>query len=206
MQFLQDLVHKEQVAGIAPADAQNKWTGPAYWAAYRAEQFVATFGAPWHLGGWLINIPEQSGKWTVQPLPTGVGAGKPTANHGGTGQCIPTQSKNVDAAWQVIKLANFSKEGALADFKMRTVFPAWKPAYDLPELKAPNAYFSEVKIGEMYSQVAPQLVPFRQSPGWPDATDALERLVITPVMQNQKDAKTALGEAKTEVQKTMQGG
>ncbi|MDQ6671324.1 MAG: extracellular solute-binding protein [Chloroflexota bacterium] len=206
MQWLQDQVYKEQIAGIAPADAQNMWNGPAYWAAFKAEQFVGTFGPPWHIGGWMTNVPDQAGKWTVQPLPKGLGAGKPSASFGGTGQCIPTQSKNQDAAWQVIKAANFSKEGALTDFKQRTVFPAYKPAYDLPELKAPNAYFSGANFGEIYSTVAPTLVPFRQSPGWPDASDAVNRLVITPVMQNQKDAKSALTEAKTEIQKTMAGG
>jgi arabinosaccharide transport system substrate-binding protein len=206
MQWLQDQVYKEQIAGIAPADAQNMWNGPAYWAAFKAEQFVGTFGPPWHIGVWMANVPDQAGKWTVQPLPKGIGAGKPSASFGGTGQCIPTQSKNADAAWQVIKAANFSKEGALSDFKSRTVFPAYKPAYDLPELKAPNAYFSGANFGEIYSTVAPTLVPFRQSPGWPDASDAVNRLVITPVMQNQKDAKSALTEAKTEIQKTMSGG
>ncbi len=206
MQWLQDQVYKEQIAGIAPADAQNMWNGPAYWAAFKAEQFVGTFGPPWHIGVWMANVPDQAGKWTVQPLPKGLGAGKPSASFGGTGQCIPTQSKNQDAAWQVIKAANFSKEGALSDFKSRTVFPAYKPAYDLPELKAPNAYFSGANFGEIYSTVAPTLVPFRQSPGWPDASDAVNRLVITPVMQNQKDAKSALTEAKTEIQKTMAGG
>ena len=206
MQWLQDQVYKEQIAGLVPADAQNMWTGPAYWAAYRAEQFAGTFGPPWHIGQWMANVQDQSGKWMVQPLPKGIGAGKPTASFGGTGQCIPTQSKNADAAWSVIKLANFSNEGALADFKQRTVFPAYKPAYDLPELKAPNPYFSDAKIGELYASVAPELIAFHQSPGWPDASDALNRLVITPVMQNQKDAKSALTEAKTEIQKTMQGG
>jgi arabinosaccharide transport system substrate-binding protein len=206
MQWLQDQVYKEQIAGIAPADAQNMWNGPAYWAAFKAEQFVGTFGPPWHIGQWMNNVQDQAGKWVVQPLPKGIGAGKPTASFGGTGQCIPTQSKNPDAAWQVIKTSNFSKEGALADFKQRTVYPTWKPAYDLTELKAPNAYFSGANFGEIYSTVAPQLTTFYQSPGWPDASDAVNRLVITPVMQNQKDAKSALAEAKAEIQKTMAGG
>jgi arabinosaccharide transport system substrate-binding protein len=206
MQFLQDLVHKEQIAGIAPADAQNQWYGPAYWAAFRAEQYVAVFGPPWHLGLLMQNVQDQSGKWTVQPLPRGLGEGRPTASYGGTGMCITTQSGNADAAWSVIKLANLSNEGALADFKFRTVFPAYKPAYDLPELKTPSAYFGGAKIGELYASVAKDLIPFQQSPGWPEASDALVRLVITPVMQNQKDAKSALIEAKAEIEKTMKGG
>jgi ABC-type glycerol-3-phosphate transport system substrate-binding protein len=104
----------------------------------------------------MANVPDQAGKWMVQTLPSGLGAGKPSASFGGTGQCIPTQSKNPDAAWQVIKLANFSKDGALSDFKSRTVYPAYKPAYDLPELKAPNAYFRGEPAGHHASDAEPE--------------------------------------------------
>jgi arabinosaccharide transport system substrate-binding protein len=199
MQFLHDLVYKEKIAGISPADAQNQWTGPAYWAAFKAEQFVATFGPPWHLYGFIKNVEDQKGKWAVQPLPKGLGDGKPTANFGGTGQTITEQSKNADLAWDLIKMSNLTKEGVLADFKIRTAYPAYKPAYDDAALKAPNEYFGGAKIGEVYTSIASELPAFRQSPVWPEATEAMVRIVITPVMQDKTDAKTALTELRTEV-------
>jgi len=201
MQFLHDLVYKDKIAGIAPADASNSWTGPAYWAAFKADQFVATWGPPWHLYGWINNVPDQKGKWGVQPLPKGLGDGKPTANFGGTGQTITEQSKNADVAWDLIKMSNLTKEGVLFDFKIRTAYPAYKPAYDDPALKAPNDYFGGAKIGDVYTSIAPELPAFRQSPLWPEATEAMNRIVITPVMQDKKDAKTALTELKAEVER-----
>jgi hypothetical protein len=109
-------------------------------------------------------------------------------------------------AWELIKLCNLTKEGVLADFKIRTAYPAYKPAYDDPALKAPSDYFAGAKIGDLYTQIAPEITPFRQSPVWPEATEAMNRVVITPVMQDKKDAKTALTELKAEVERLKKQG
>jgi ABC-type glycerol-3-phosphate transport system substrate-binding protein len=201
LQFLHDMVYKEKIAGIAPAEAADKWGPPTYWAAFKAEQFVATWGPPWHLANLLLKVEDQKGKWTVQALPKGLGDSKPTANFGGTGQCITEQTKNADMAWELLKACNLTTAGVLADFKIRTAYPAYKPAYDDPALKAPSDYFGGAKIGELYTSVAPDLAPFRQSPVWPEATDAMERVVITPVMQDKKESKAALTELKAEVER-----
>lgn len=204
MQFLHDLVYVDQIAGIAPAEASDDWAPPTYKAAFAAEQFVATWGAPWHFGGLIPALPEQSGKWTAQAFPKGLGDSKPTANHGGTGQCITEQSKNADVAWELIKLCNLTTEGVLTDFKIRTAYPAYKPAYEDPALQAPSEFFGGQKIGELYASIASDIPEFRQSPVWPEATDAMERIVITPVMQDQAQAQTALTELGTEVERLEQ--
>ncbi|HEY0738509.1 MAG TPA: substrate-binding domain-containing protein [Herpetosiphonaceae bacterium] len=206
MQFLHDLVHVHQIAGIAPAEAADDWAPPTYKAAYAAEQFVATFGAPWHFGGLIPAIPDQSGKWVAQAFPKGLGDSRPTANHGGTGQCITEQSKNADLAWELIKICNLTKEGVLTDFRIRTAYPAYKPAYEDATLQEPSEFFGGQKIGELYSSIATEIPEFKQSPVWPEATEAMNRIVITPVMQNQKDAKTALTELGTEVDRLKQQG
>jgi ABC-type glycerol-3-phosphate transport system substrate-binding protein len=102
-------------------------------------------------------------------------------------------------AWDLIHAANLTVPGVLADFKARTAYPSYKPAYDDPALKQPNDYFGGLKIGQLYSSLAPELPPFHQSPVWADATDALGRDVITPVMNDKKDAKTALEDLGKEI-------
>ena len=206
MQFNHDLVHKDQIAMIAPAEAADNWDPPTYWAAINAEQFVAVWGPPWHLGNLLQQVPNQSGKWTVQRLPTGLGDSNPTANFGGTGMCITEQSKNVDVAWDLIKAVNLTVEGAVTDFRLRTAYPSYKPAYTDPALQEPSEYFGGAKIGELYQSVATEIQPFQQSPVWPEATEAMSRIVITPVMQNQTDAKTALTELGAEIERLKQQG
>ena len=192
MQFLHDLVYKHQIAGIAPADAQNDWFGPAYWAAFKASKFTMLYGPPWHIGGLQINVPEQEGKWAAQRLPTGLGESRPTANFGGTGQCITEQSQNQDIAYDLIAAGNLSVEGNLYDFKQRTVYPAYIPTYERPELQEASPYFSGAKIGELYASVAPELPPFNQSPSFNDAVQAMIRIVITPVMKEKSEPQPAL--------------
>ncbi|MBW3631742.1 MAG: extracellular solute-binding protein [Chloroflexi bacterium] len=199
MQFLHDLVYEHQVAGIAPADAQNDWFGPAYWAAFKADKFTMLWGPPWHIGGLQINVPEQEGKWAAQRLPTGLGESRPTANFGGTGQCITEQSQHQDIAFDLIAAGNLTVEGNLYDFHQRTVYPAYIPTYERPELQEPSAYFSGARIGELYASVAPELPPFNQSPSFNDAVQAMVRTVITPVMNDRAEPETALQELGTVV-------
>lgn len=201
MQFLRDLVYVDQIAGLAPAEAADSWTPPTYWAAFKANQFVATWGPPWHLGNLLLNMPDQSGNWAVQRLPTGLGDSLPTANFGGTGQCITEQSQNADLCWELLKASNLTVEGVLHDFRLRTAYPSYKPAYEDAALKAPSEFFGGATIGELYTSIAGDLPAFNQSPVWPEATQAMERIVITPVMQDKTDAQTALTELGAEVER-----
>jgi arabinosaccharide transport system substrate-binding protein len=201
MQFNHDLVYKYGIAGLAPAEANNNWAPPQYQAAFKAGRFVATWGPPWHLFFIKDGAPDLAGKWDVQKFPQGLGESRPTANYGGTGQCITEQCQNVEAAWGLIKAANLTKEGVLSDFKARTVYPTYKPAYDDPALSQPNEYYGGARLGEIYAEVAPALPPFYQSPVFPEASEALEREVITPVMNDREDAKTALVELRSTIEK-----
>jgi len=200
MQFLYDLVYTHKIAGIAPATATDDWFGPAYWAAFKANKFTMLWGPPWHIGRLQTDIPEQAGKWVVQKVPTGLGESKPTANNGGTGQCITEQSKNPDIAWDLIAAGNLTADGNLNDFKQRTVYPAYIPTYQRPELQEPSAYFSGAQIGQLYASVAPELPPFYQSPNWYDATEELVRTVITPVMNNKAQPEAALKELRSKIE------
>jgi arabinosaccharide transport system substrate-binding protein len=199
MQFLRDLVYEHQIAGIAPVSGADTWYPPEYRAAFRAGRFVALFGPPWHLAMLPLDVPDQSGQWAVQELPQGVGEGIPTAQFGGTGQCITVQSQNQDLAWELIRTLNLTTEGVLADFRLRTVYPTYRPAYEEEALQQPNEYFGE-SLGELYSSLAPRLVQFNQSPQWAEATEAIIREVITPVMQDRAQAAEALRRVRSAIE------
>lgn len=194
LQFLRDLVYTHEVAGIAPAIATDDWMSPAYWAAFRANKFTMLWGPPWHLGRLAVECPDQAGKWAVQQLPTGLGESRATANFGGTGQCITEQSENPDIAFDLLAAGNLSVEGNLNDFRARTVYPAYIPAYERPELQEPSPFFGGAQVGQIYASVAPELPQFNQSPSFTDATLAMERVVITPVMNDREEPAAALKE------------
>ncbi len=204
LQFLRDMVYESGIASIAPVVASDNWYPPQYRSAFADERFVALFGPPWHLSFLPTDVKEQSGKWTVQGLPTGLGEGLPTANFGGTGQCVTTQSQNPDAAYDLIRIANLTSEGVVADFEARTAYPAYKPAYKDPALQKSNEYFGGQKLGQIYSDLAPDLPSFNQSPVWGQATVAMIREVVTPVMQDKEDAQTALSDFRQIVEEMKQ--
>ena len=49
--------------------------------------------------------------WAAQRLPTGLGESRPTANFGGTGQCITEQSQHQDIAYDLIAAGNSERRG-----------------------------------------------------------------------------------------------
>jgi multiple sugar transport system substrate-binding protein/lactose/L-arabinose transport system substrate-binding protein len=93
----------------------------------------------------------------------------------------------------------------MADFEARTAYPAYRPAYEDPALNEPNDYFGGQKIGQIYSDLAPDLPPFNQSTVWGQATEALVREAITPVMQDKKDAQAALSDLRATIENMKQG-
>ena len=193
LQFNHDLVYKYKVAEVAPATASNATSAPDYIAGFKSGRYVAIFGPPWLLSYLKLDVPEQAGKWTMQKLPKSLmGGGVPTANIGGTGMCITNQSKNVDLAWDLIRIQNMTTEGILHGYKLRTTYPTYKPAYQSPLLKQPSTYFGGVKVGELYASLAPDVQAFVPPLIWPQASQALISNAITPVMQNKTDARAAL--------------
>jgi ABC-type glycerol-3-phosphate transport system substrate-binding protein len=204
MRFNHDLVHGHEIAGIAPAEANDNWAPPQYLAAFAAEKFVATWGPPWHLFFIMDGAPDQAGKWGVQKFPQGIGESRPTANYGGTGQCITEQCENVDAAFDLVRIANLTREGVLTDFERRTIYPAYRPAYDDPALSKPNEFYGGAKLGRIYAEIAPDLPPTYQSPVFPEASEAIEREVITPVMHDKKVAEAALVELRGTIEEMRQ--
>ena len=193
MQFNHDLVYKYKVAEVAPATASNPTSAPDYIAGFKSGRYVAIFGPPWLLSYLELDVPEQAGKWTMQKLPKSlVGKGEPTANIGGTGMCITNQSKNVDLAWDLIYTQNLTTEGILHGYELRTTYPTYKPAYKTPILEQPSAYFGGIKVGELYASLAPDVQAFVPPLIWPQVSQALISNVITPVMQNKTDARSAL--------------
>jgi arabinosaccharide transport system substrate-binding protein len=180
--WLRDLVHLHGIADIAPADANNNYNGPQYWFT-----------------GLLKNVPDQAGKWRMQTLPTGLGASRPTAFAGGTGQAVTAQSRNVEACWDIVRLTNFSLDSSRFEYEQRGVFPTYKPALAESWLQAPTAYYGGQNIGALYEQVADQIPPWRTSPQLYKGVDAIVRLAITPVLNDRAEPAAALRQVREEL-------
>lgn len=132
LQFLQDLIYKHKVA--PPPSGTNAWSpdlGP-----------VEVFGT--NKVGMLVGNPSQVAafqkitafEWNVAPLPVGKG-GKRGTGGGGTAWSIAQASKNVDAAWVLLKFLT-SAQAQLDEVAAGATTPSRKSVVTSKEFQDPS--------------------------------------------------------------------
>jgi arabinosaccharide transport system substrate-binding protein len=201
LKMLRDWVYVDQIGMLAPG---GNYFNQTYYGAMQQGEFAVQLGAPWYQGFMKDNAPTVSGKWRMQLLPTfRDGSGAKSGTFGGTGTSIPEQSRNKEVAWEFIKFANLTVDGVIKAFDMVNLYPTYKPAFNDPRLFRTDDYFSGQKPGEFIRDGAPHMPPLNNSPFWPEVTDAFNRLVLTPVMQNKKTPEEAYKDFRAEVTRVM---
>ncbi|MEZ4737739.1 MAG: extracellular solute-binding protein [Caldilineaceae bacterium] len=204
LEYQRSLIHDDQIALIAPATGDDNWDPPIYWEAFRQDQIATCMGPPWHNGklGRDDKIgPGQEGEWFLQRLPGGIGEGLPTATQGGTSVSIPKLAPHPNEAWQVIEFTHLT-EAVLEDAVQRGITPSYIPVLDDPVLNEPYDYYAGQVIGELYLDLANQMPRIFQSPWAPEFTTAIQNIVITPVIQeNRSDYDAIFAELATELER-----
>ncbi|HEV8637095.1 MAG TPA: extracellular solute-binding protein, partial [Chloroflexota bacterium] len=191
LEFLADIVNKDQIAMLAPQ-------GPTYWAAINAGDTVGEIGAPWAQGNLFQNSKEKTaGKWTVQPFYEWEGKGPRTSSRGGTGTAIIESSKNREVAAQFLRWM-YTTDVIMYDYVLRKIIPTYKPMWNDARLNTPDPFFNNVVVGKIVQEAAAKMEPFYNSPWLREISDAINR-GITPVMQGKTPAKQALDEIKAEL-------
>jgi ABC-type glycerol-3-phosphate transport system substrate-binding protein len=196
-------VHDLEIAVPAPVTGDSTWSPPIYWEAFRQDKIATTLGAPWHNGklGRDDKIgPGQENQWRLQALPKGIGAGIPTATHGGTSVSIPKGAAHPEEAWAVIEESHLTK-AVLQDVIERGIVPSWLPAIEDPIVQEPYDYYEGQVIGELYLELAKLMPRIYQSPWAPEMHTAFQNIVITPVLQDQADIDAAFEELGVELER-----
>ena len=100
------------------------WT-PAWQSSFASGEVIFFPGPTWFLT-WVIqpNDPEGAGNYGVIDPPGG------SFSWGGTGYCIPRDSKNKDLAWAYISWLTMSQEGSESFFKAQATPTLFKPSYE----------------------------------------------------------------------------
>lgn len=204
LEYQRSMIHDLEVATVAPVTGDSTWSPPIYWEAFRQDKIATTMGAPWHNGklGRDDKIgPGQEGQWFLQRLPAGIGAGLPTATHGGTSVSIPKLAQHPEEAWLIIEFTHLT-EAVLEDAKQRGITPSYKPVLDDPLLNEPYDYYDGQVIGQLYKELAEQMPRIYQSPWAPEFHTAFQNIVLTPVLQdNRSDYDQLFGELEVELQR-----
>lgn len=123
------------------------WT-PTWNAAYREDSHIFTTCATWAVQFTIIsNDPEgeKSGHWGLMSAPEG------NVNLGGTTMGITRTCRDKRLAWEFLKFATLSTEGAEAINSIGLMTAAKKPYEENPGLKSyRSAWFGEQDVGMYY--------------------------------------------------------
>lgn len=108
--------------------------------------------------------PHLAGKMALMPLPAWEKGGRRTSTIGGTGVAITKNSAQPELAWQLVKKLYLDKQSLGARFAKSNIIPSFVPAWQAPELDAPNSYYSGQKLGTLYAALAPDVPATSASP------------------------------------------
>ncbi|MGW5362658.1 ABC transporter substrate-binding protein [Actinopolymorpha pittospori] len=164
---------------------------------------IATmFGPAWYFSGNSQNyIPDTAGKWSLQPFPRWDPDGSRTATHGGTGVCVTRSCPLPDEAVDFVIWEHSTMESLLFDYRRRQTFPTFRPAYEDPALNEPVKFFSDQRVGQIVSDLSPDINSWSNSPFWPEVTQATLREGITPALSKDVEVAEAMRRAQEEAEK-----
>ena len=105
------------------------------------DESIATYPiAIWFAGTIKNTVKDYAGRkadWGVFRLPAIALGGVRVANLGGSVLVIPAQCRNKEAAWAFVEYALCTNEGQIAQYRNMSLFPAFLPAMQSPDLDTP---------------------------------------------------------------------
>ncbi|MGC4088341.1 MAG: extracellular solute-binding protein [Polyangiaceae bacterium] len=95
----------------------------------------------------------------LMPLPAWEPGGRRTSTWGGSGLGITRAGKQPDLAWEFAKFLYFDKAELGRRFLDTNIIPPFRDAWNLPEFKRKNPFYSNQELGTMYATLAPEAPP-----------------------------------------------
>ncbi|MCJ8312103.1 MAG: extracellular solute-binding protein [Saccharospirillaceae bacterium] len=179
-------------------DANTGMWNDDWYGGFREGTFAMEIQGAWmlgHLQGWIA--PDTEGSWGASNLPNGI-----YGTWGGTFAAIPTQSKDVESAWNVIEYM-ISPKAQLAAFDEWAMFPANKTVHDDEMFNEGIDFLRGQDARVLFAEIANNVNPVQ-----PGAYDNIaETLVVNTALQevlaDGRDVNEALKDAAQQLQKRM---
>ncbi|MBC8136101.1 MAG: extracellular solute-binding protein [Fibrella sp.] len=125
---------------------------------------MSLFAPDWRTKGIQNDVAAVKGKMALMPIPAFTKGGRRTSTGGGTMMGITKASKNQDLAWEFAKFLYTNNEDLATRFAETNIIPPVKAAWNLPEFKEPNEFYSNQPLGTTFADLAPQVPPQYGSP------------------------------------------
>jgi multiple sugar transport system substrate-binding protein len=142
--YWQDLIAKKLVR----TDLAN--TSPPMFAAYEKNQVATYVGAAWAYGMFRDNLPKQSGKWTIVPMPTW-GANPASGDWGGSTVAFMKGNKHLYESVKFNVWLNTDPEALALENKLGGLYPASLAGLQLPALAQGVPYYNNQKIFDVFA-------------------------------------------------------
>ena len=154
---------------------------------------VLTWPLASHFATWLD--PDHKGLWRSTQLPGGS-----FAPFGGSFFAIPAKSANKAAAWEFIKYTTMNKAAQIEAFRVVDAFPALIEAQNDPFLEQPIEYLGGQPARKVWKVAADRIPAVKVNRYDPTAQDIIDA-ELNSVMEQGKDIKLALADAKSQIAK-----
>jgi arabinosaccharide transport system substrate-binding protein len=118
----------------------------------------------WRTNSIKMEVPGVAGKMKLMPLPAWTKGGRRTSVWGGSGLSITKGTQHPELAWKLAKYLYFDKSQLGPRFKLTHILPPLKDAWDSPEFREPNAFYSGQPLGALYAELAPDAPPNWSTP------------------------------------------
>ena len=143
------------------------------------DESIATYPiAIWFAGTIKDTVKDYAGKkaeWGVFRLPAITPGGLRVANLGGSVLVIPAQCRNKAAAWAFVEYALCTNEGQIAQYRSMSLFPAFLPAMQSPDLDDPDPFFGGQRVVRLFATNVTKISRLNRTPAWGEAMRYLDQ-------------------------------
>jgi arabinosaccharide transport system substrate-binding protein len=146
----------------------------------------------WRTHAFELDAPHLKGKFRAIPFPAWEPGGRRTSVWGGTGLAIARSTKNPALAWEFAKALYFDPASLGKRFVKTNILPPFKDAWSLPELKTPIDYYGGQRMGELFSELAPETPPVWGNPYARQAENKLSEAHLRSLEYYKKNGEKGL--------------
>ncbi len=173
----------------------GEWSNEWY-EGFKSGTVATQFSGAWLQGqfqNWMA--PDTKGLWRVQDLPDGA-----YASWGGSFYAIPTVSTHKQEAWEFIKYMTMNRNQQIAVFRSNGAFPALNSAWTDKSFSEPVDFLGGQKARELWKAAAKRIKPVDVNK-YDSVVETIVQTALTQVLDEGKDIKAALAEARAEIEK-----
>jgi multiple sugar transport system substrate-binding protein len=125
-------------------------SSPPMYAAYQKDQVATYVGAAWGYSMFRDNLPKQSGKWTIVPMPTW-GANPASGDWGGSTVAFMKGNKHLYESVKFNEWLNSDPAALALENKLGGLYPAATAGLQLPALSQGVPYYNNQKIFDVFA-------------------------------------------------------